>query len=227
MHRFLIYNPLLCLPVSLYFRKFRPGIRFVIHLMDDFNTVVSSHYTTGNKGKVGGMVCPVSKNVLLYEDLIHTPSCMRWLDCSKKEPTPDSERETIHSLRGIIDVCCIQNDRSKLLITATAVSLNAHNLRTGKSEWMLSGKVGKMALTMIPKSVCTDKQGKLYVLDGNNHCILIISSDGKYEDSFMCEDDTFSRADRIRWGNRNQLIVHHIDSKGKHFLSIWRVKDGA
>ncbi len=198
----------------------------------DHLKAVSTYHTTGNRGKIAGMMCAVTQNIVLYEDLFRTPSCIRWLDCTNKQAGPAPGKEAIQTRNeNIYDMCCIQNESKLLLVTVDPEpsgkkAINAYNLDSGKLQWTLSGKLGKMKSKMCPRSICTDNFEKLYVLDENNNCIVVISLDGKYIDSILNGDEVISDADWIRWTNGNQLVVHHSDIQDIQYISLFQfVKD--
>ncbi len=168
----------------------------------------------------------------MYEDLYRTPSCIRWLDCSKKEAGPAPDREAIQiQNENIYDMCIVTNGGKQLLVTVDPESsgkraINAYNIESGKLQWTLSGRFGNMKCKMCPRSICTDNNENIFVLDEKNNCIVIVSVNGKYIDLVMQGDKVICEADWIRWTEGNNFIVNHSDTRNNQYISIFKFDSG-
>ena len=98
--------------------------------------------------------------------------------------------------------------------------------KDGRLLWSFSGAPSGMLRDIQPTSITVDQEKqKLYVCDGANECIQIISTDGVYQGSLVkYRESGLGRSELIKWHKQTEslLIVHEKD--GAKYLSVVKLK---
>ena len=156
--------------------------------------------------------CP-SDNVLLVENRDSTPRKLVKFEV-RCQPIASFE-----ALDGIIETnlksafgCTMLNNKNKQLLIVTSWKENtikAINYLTGITEWTLTGEYEGKKIE--PHGVCCDEVGNLYVADGSNRRVLLVSSEGNVKQKLIDLPDTTYW---IGFTETLQLIVHvHSDEE--------------
>ena len=168
----------------------------------------------------------MSLSVLMYKDGTKKPPEIHWIDCSTIPPKEISQKNIILNTEIIFrDMCFVKEEaksRNGLLIVAAGgpQGIHAYNANTNSLEWNKEINGIKQA------GVASDTHGHLFVCDGDNECIHMLSvSDGQYMGCLIKQGDQGLGAPL--WGTWSEeissLIVAH--AKGdKRVISVVKVQ---
>ena len=191
------------------------------HDLENLNNVLLAHAVTPHRP---GRLCSASSTTLLYVDNSKVPREVRWLDCSTSPPRPTSVRNITHTQQdNIYDICCIQHKDKQLLITTDkSDGINAYNTKSNKREWCVKGDLEGADENICPQRLMTDGRGHLFIIDKNNACIQMFSTDSVYMGPVLREK-RFYELGEIQWckATSSAVIIHR---KGK-FCQISKIQE--
>ena len=107
------------------------------------------------------------------------------------------------------DICFVQDgDKQLLIVGAFEAGLIAYNIKRGKLEWKVDGKMDRMEQVLDAGGVSTDGRGHLLVADSGNECIQMFSaSDGHYLGFLMRGVETIGDPIRVHWSPETSSLL--------------------
>ena len=174
-----------------------------------------------------GVICTATPSILLYVDESKTPREIHWLYLSCEPPKPAEGRKIVHTHLGRInDMCFVQDgDKQLLIITNYEEGLFAYNTNTDRLEWKVFRNPYGMKENMDVRGITTDGNGRLFVSDGNNHCIHVYSlSDGSYMNCLLKDDHPLYKPGTILWCEKTASLIVACDFFWKEKYSVKVIK---
>ena len=153
---------------------------------NDLNKILHTHSVAQ---KHSGILYQVSPSVLLYICGTAVKPEIHWLDCSTIPPKEDCQKNIIVLAENMFrNMCFVEEEinRKCLLIVAPRgpQGIHAYNMETNSLQWK------KEIEGMARAGVAPDGHGHLFVCDGDNGCIHMLSvSDGHYMGCLIKQGD--------------------------------------
>ena len=99
----------------------------------------------------------------------------------------------------------------QLLITAGGSRICAYDINSGAQVFEVSGRLGAMGKDIIPRGLSTDGAGHILVVDKNNWCVHMLSTNGKYIDTVFKEGQHgLAKPHGIGWcAYTSSLVINH------------------
>ena len=169
----------------------------------------------------------VSTSLLAYEDWAGDDHVVRLLSCSSLALIPTA---TINIGKDLVrDICFVQHGDKELLVVNrnldNVCEIQAYSTATSTLEWRVRGRLPGMGADVDPLGITTDGLGHLFVCDGANRCIFVLSADGKFVAILMREgEQNLGEPRKIRWCNASESLVVSNKRDEKWNVSIVNVK---
>ena len=152
---------------------------------------------------------------------------VRLLSCSSLALIPTA---TINIGKDLVrDICFVQQSDKELLVVNrnldSVCEIQAYNTATSTLEWRIRGRLPGMGTDVDPLGITTDGRGHLFVCDGANRCIFVVSADGKFVGILLLEgEQNLGEPRKIRWCDTVESLVVSNKRDEKWNVSILNVK---
>ena len=148
---------------------------------------------------------------------------VRLLSCSSLALIPIA---TINIGKDLVrDICFVQRGDKELLVVNryldNVCEIQAYSTATSTLEWRVRGRLPGMGADVDPLGITTDGRGHLFVCDGANRCIFVVSADGKFVGILLRD---LGEPRKIRWCNASESLVVSNKRDEKWNVSVVSVK---
>ena len=152
----------------------------------------------------------------MYLDESEDPRQVVLLDCSQIPPTPVIREIFIQKeMSSTVAICCVEQGTTQLLITASATSVSAYDILSGKAVWRVLGRRENMEKSIVPKGVTTDGSRYIFVVDENNSCVHKLSLEGKYIDTLLRKGRGLYKRTNATWCAQTSTLVVSVVKESK------------
>ena len=189
---------------------------------NDLNKILHTHSVAP---KQPGLLCQVSPSVLLYICGTVARPEVHWLDCSSIPPEEDCQKNIIFLAANMFrNMCFVREEiNRKCLVIVTAQGphgIHAYNMDNNSLEWKKEMK------GMERGGVAADGHGHLFVFDGDNRCIHMLSvSDGYYMGCLIKQGDQGLGAPFWGvWSEKTSSLIVADNRDFKWFISVLKIQ---
>ena len=186
---------------------FRDEQKIEFRDVNDFNKILLSHSVAPHKPEI---LTTIGASTLIYGHGSKKLIEVRWLDLSESKPKLAAGKSVILTQLGkMFDICFVEDgDKQLLVVAAFEAGLFAYNIKMGKLEWKVNGKVSGMEQALDAGGVTSDEHSYLLVADSGNECIQMFSaSDGQYLGFLMTGVETIGDPIRVHWSPETSSLL--------------------
>ena len=202
---------------------FRLGGKIEFRLVENLQQVVHRLDLTP---RLPDGLCAVtsSPSQLLYYDSHAGRVCQ--VDCSTA-PCRFMQKEIPIEYDGQERVWSMCTSGDLLVVTRYQKGVFAFSLRGGQCKWRVSGKLPGMQQEMNAVRVAADEQGHLFINDGNNKCVHVLSARNGAHLGLMVRKGELGigTPKEVTWHRQSASLVVAHEKNGVYHLSVFFRQD--
>ena len=131
-------------------------------------------------------------------------------DCTKKNISNDYwevSEEDKSIFRDLKDLCFVhENGDNLLLIVNTWVK--AYDMKKRSCVWTISGQLPRMQHPLNATHICTDGAGHIFVVDSDNGCVHMFTTEGRFISSIVKKGDYgIENPQFVSWSSEEKILV--------------------